>query len=161
MEKRQARRISGELSAADQERLRRQREQIAGELPDMAARDQMRKEAREESTLSGELRRAIHASQLSLSAIASQAGVTPLVLDDFLTGERTLRSDVIDRVADILGLDGLLLSEQAQQFRGAKSYRQRGAAVGRDLHDACRSSSETDGVIETPARSAAQIAKPA
>jgi len=71
----------------------------------MAARDQMRKEAREEATLSGQLRRAIHASQLSLSAIAAQAGVAPLLLDEFLTGQRTLRSDVIDRLANALGCE--------------------------------------------------------
>ena len=65
-------------------------------------RDQMAKEAQEEPTLSGELRRAIHASQLSLSTIASQAGVTPIMLDEFLTGERTLRSDVMDRLAAVL-----------------------------------------------------------
>ena len=69
----------------------------------MTARDQMRKEAREEATLSGELRRAVHASELSLSVIAARAGITPLMLDDFLTGERTLRSDVIDRLANLLG----------------------------------------------------------
>ena len=69
----------------------------------MTARDQMRKEAREEATLSGEFRRAVHASELTLSVIAAQAGITPLMLDDFLTGERTLRSDVIDRLADVLG----------------------------------------------------------
>ena len=100
----EARRITPQLSPAQQQRLRRQREQIASELPEMAARDQMRKEAREELTLSGQLRRAIHTSELSLSAIAAQAGITPLVLDDFLTGERTLRSDVLDRLADVLGL---------------------------------------------------------
>ena len=69
----------------------------------MAARDQMRKEARDETTLSGQLRRAIHASQLSLSAIAEQTDITPLQLDEFLTGQRTLRSDVIDRLAAALG----------------------------------------------------------
>jgi hypothetical protein len=64
----------------------------------------MRKEAQEEATLSGELRRAIHASQLPLVQIAAQAGITPIVLDEFLTGERTLRSNVLDRVARTLGL---------------------------------------------------------
>jgi len=49
------------------------------------------------------LRRAVHASELSLSAIATQAGITPLLLDEFLTGERTLRSDVMDRLAGALG----------------------------------------------------------
>ena len=51
----------------------------------------------------GQLRRALHASELSLSAIAAGAGITPLLLDEFLTGERTLRSDVIDRLANVLG----------------------------------------------------------
>ncbi len=103
MAERQARRTTRELTPAEQERLVRQRQQIAEELPEMTARDQMRKEAREAATLSGELRRAVHASELALSVIAAQAGITPLMLDDFLTGERTLRSDVIDRLAGALG----------------------------------------------------------
>ncbi len=103
MQVRQARRNSREMSPAEQERLRQLREQVAQELPDLIARDQMRKEAREEATPSGELRRAVHASGLSLAAIAAQAGITPIMLDDFLTGERTLRSDVLDRLAKTLG----------------------------------------------------------
>jgi len=103
MDKPKARRITRELSPEEQKRLGRQQKQVAAELPDMAARDQMRQEAREEATLSGEMRRAIHASALSLSAIADQAGIAPSVLDDFLTGERTLRSDVMDRLASVLG----------------------------------------------------------
>lgn len=103
MAERQARRTTRELTPAEQERLVRQRQQIAQELPEMTARDQMRKEAREEATLSGTLRRAVHASELALSVIAARAGLPPLTLDDFLTGERTLRSDVIDRLADALG----------------------------------------------------------
>ena len=103
MEKRQARRIARELAPAEQQHLQRHRKQIAAEVPEMVARDQMRKDAREEATLSGELRRAIHASESSLSTIAAQVGIPPLLLDDFLTGERTLRSDVMDRLADTLG----------------------------------------------------------
>jgi hypothetical protein len=99
----QARRVTRELTPEEQDRLRRHREQIASELPDLAARDCMRKEAREEATLSGELRRAVHDSSLSLSTIAERAGISPLALDEFLTGERTLRSDVLDRLAGILG----------------------------------------------------------
>lgn len=38
-----------------------------------AERDRIRKEAREEATLNGELRRAIHTCQLSLSTIANRA----------------------------------------------------------------------------------------
>ncbi len=102
MEQRKVRRFTRKLSRAEQKRLKRQREQIAGELPELIAQDQRRKEAREEATLSGELRRAVHASRLSLSAIAERASIAPLLLDDFLTGERTLRSDVMDRLAEIL-----------------------------------------------------------
>lgn len=99
----QARRITRELTPEEQDRLRRQREQIASELPDLIERDRMRKEAGEEVTLSGELRRAVHTSPLSLSALAERAGISPLTLDEFLTGERTLRSDVLDRLACVLG----------------------------------------------------------
>lgn len=99
----QARRVTRALTPDEQDRLGRYREQIASELPDLAERDRMRKEAREEATLSGELRRAIHASPLALSAMAQRAGISPLALDEFLTGERTLRSDVLDRLAGILG----------------------------------------------------------
>ena len=102
MNDRQARRISREVTPTERERLQKLREQIAEELDDMTARDQLRKEARDEATLSGELRRAIHFSQHSLTAIAVRAGMDPIVLDEFLTGERTLRSDVMDRLANAL-----------------------------------------------------------
>ena len=105
MDEPSARRIKRDLSPAELERLRRQRERVAQELPDLATRDQMRKDARDEATLSGELRRAVHASNLPLSAIAADVGVPPVVLDDFLTGERTLRSDVMDRLARVLGYE--------------------------------------------------------
>src|SRR5439155_24287973 len=98
----QARRVTRELTPEEQGRLRRHREQIAAELPDLAERDRMRQEAREETTLSGELRRAVHSSPLSLSTIAQRAGISPLALDEFLTGERTLRSDVLDEVGKIM-----------------------------------------------------------
>lgn len=104
------RRITRVLTPRQQASLRRNRRKVAAELPDLTARDQMRKEARDEPTLSGELRRAINASRLSLSEIATQAGIPPLALDEFLTGERTLRSDVLDRLAKCLGL---MLAPQA------------------------------------------------
>jgi hypothetical protein len=99
----QGNRRTKELTAEETARLIHQRELIAKELPDLVQRDQMRKEAQEEQTLSGELRRAIHASKQSLTVIAAQAGITPLLLDEFLTGERTLRSDVMDRLGTALG----------------------------------------------------------
>ena len=105
MANREARRTTRTLTPAKQARLSQARDEIARELPDLAVRDRMRKEASDEPTLSGELRRAIHASDLSLAAVAAQARVTPLVLDEFLTGERTLRSDVMDRLAKTLGFE--------------------------------------------------------
>ena len=105
MEQRPVERVTRELTEAEKNRLQQYREQIAEELPDLEARDQMRKDAREEATLSGELRRAVHASGLSLAELAARIGITPIMLDDFLTGERTLRSDVLDRLAGVLGYD--------------------------------------------------------
>ena len=104
MKNRKTRRITSILTPQQRASLRRNRRRIAEELPELAARDRMRKEASDEPTLSGELRRAIHASPLSLADIAGRAGIPPLALDEFLTGERTLRSDVLDRLAQSLGL---------------------------------------------------------
>src|SRR5882672_4050416 len=103
MQKMKIKRMSRKLTRAEEKRLRRHRQQVAAELPDLIERDRLRKEAREETTLSGELRRAVHSTALSLTAIAARAGISPMLLDDFLTGERTLRSDVMDRLAEIVG----------------------------------------------------------
>ncbi len=102
---RSAKRITRPLTEQEQQRVVKSRSQVAQELPELQVRDHMRKDAREENTLSGDLRRSIHASDLSLSEIASQACITPVLLDDFLTGERTLRSDIMDRLASVLGYD--------------------------------------------------------
>jgi len=105
MSEREARRISRPLTQAEQDRLVLARAQVADELPELAVRDQLSREAQDEPTLSAEIRRAIHASTISLTNIASRAGVTPLHLDEFLTGERTLRSDVLDRLSTTLGFE--------------------------------------------------------
>jgi hypothetical protein len=105
MTDRQARRFTRALTPDEAARLQQFREQISSELSDLTVRDHLRREAREEATLSGGLRRAIHASPLSLTDIARQIGINPIQLDEFLTGERTLRSDVIDRLAYVLGYD--------------------------------------------------------
>ena len=99
----EARRVPREVTADEKARLANNRGKIAAELPDLAARDRMRSEAQQEATLSGELRRAIHVHSMSLTNIAKKAGISLLVLDEFLTGERTLRSDVMDRLASVLG----------------------------------------------------------
>ena len=100
---REARRIHRELTPDEQARLERYREQVAHELPDLIARDQLRKTASEADTPSGALRRAIHKSDLLLPQIANHAGISLLELDEFLTGEATLPSDVIDRLAEAVG----------------------------------------------------------
>ena len=46
MDQREAKRITRELTAAEQERLNKHRAQVAEELPDLAVRDQMRKDMR-------------------------------------------------------------------------------------------------------------------
>ena len=99
------RRVTRALTPEQLASLQRSRRQIAHELPDLIASDQMRKEASDEPTLSGELRRAIHSSQQPLAEIAMRAGVPLPALDEFLTGERTLRSDVLDRLATGLGFE--------------------------------------------------------
>ena len=74
---RQIKRVNRDLTESERIRLRQHQEQTDAHLPDLERRDQMRKEARDEATLSGELRRAVHASGLSLAEIATQVGITP------------------------------------------------------------------------------------
>lgn len=96
-------RESPEPSPAELARLQHLRAAVESELPDLIVRDQLRKEAREEASISGTLRDAIHRSDMPLAMIAAKAGLPPLQLDEFLTGERTLRSDVLDRLASAIG----------------------------------------------------------
>jgi hypothetical protein len=85
------------------EQLRRDREKIAAELPELTERGQRLDEAAAEKSLSGHLRRAIHQSQRSLKKIATEVGIDVFVLCDFLEGTATLRSDVMDRLAQAVG----------------------------------------------------------
>lgn len=80
------------------------RERIAAEMPELADRDARMKEAAAENTLCGHLRNAIHRSRRPLRDIARDAGISSTMLCDFLEGERTLRSDVLDRLTQALGL---------------------------------------------------------
>jgi len=84
--------------------IQRDRELIEQELPALADRDARMREAAAEDTLSGNLRRAIHRSHRPLGEIAREAGISTPVLCDFLEGERTLRSDVLDRLAQAVGV---------------------------------------------------------
>jgi hypothetical protein len=91
------------LPPEHQARITKARELIAAELPDLIIREQRLREAAGESTFSGELRRAIHRGDRDLIDLAKLAGITPIQLSEFLTGERTLRSDVIDRLMAAVG----------------------------------------------------------
>ena len=86
------------------EQLRRDREKIAAELPELLERGQRLEEAAAENSLCGHLRRAIHHSRRPLKKIAAEAGIDASLLCDFLEGTRTLRSDVLDRLAQAVGV---------------------------------------------------------
>ena len=85
------------------EQLRRDRETIAAELPELIERGRRLDEAASEDSLSGHLRGAIHRSGRPLKKIAAEVGLDVFVLCDFLQGTRTLRSDVLDRLAQAVG----------------------------------------------------------
>ena len=93
------------LTDAERARLASLREQIRAELPDLVARNQLRAEAREEQTLSGGLRKAVYQSRRPLHQIAREAGIEAQHLDEFLTGERNLLSDVMNRLAKAVGVE--------------------------------------------------------
>src|SRR5262245_55685521 len=85
------------------EQLRRDREKIASELPELIERGRLLDEAAAENSLCGRLREAIHHSGRPLKKIAAEVGLDIFVLCDFLEGTRTLRSDVLDRLAQAVG----------------------------------------------------------
>ena len=84
--------------------MERDRKLIDQELPELAQRDARMQEAAAEETLCGHLRRAIHQSRRPLREVARDAGISTDLLCDFLEGERTLRSDVLDRLTQAVGV---------------------------------------------------------
>jgi len=99
----QTQRTYVKLSEEKRAQIKRWQEQVKDELPDLANRLHLATKAAEEDTFSGELRRAIHASGLTLNHIADRIGATPTVLDKFLTGEGVLQTGVIDPLVALLG----------------------------------------------------------
>jgi hypothetical protein len=61
--------------------------------------------AAQDNSLSELLRRSIHESGQSLEAIASGAGVSPVVIARFVSGERDIHMATADRLARSLGLE--------------------------------------------------------
>jgi hypothetical protein len=98
------RRIQGTLTLAQQRRVAKARKLIAAELPELVRRNQMRHDARKEKTLSGALRRAVHAFRLSPMKIAERGNIPWADFSRFLTGEKTLPSDAVDRLVKVLKL---------------------------------------------------------
>jgi len=99
--------------------LRGDRDKIAGELPELLERGQRLMEAAAENSLSGHLRRALHRSGQPLKEIAAAVGLDVFVLCDFLEGTRTLRSDVLDRLAQAVGATILVEPTQPQRSEAA------------------------------------------
>ncbi len=91
--------------------MKRDRELLAQELPELVERDERMQEAAAEETLCGHLRRAIHQSRRPLRDLARDAGISTTLLCDFLEGERTLRSDVLDRLTHAVGVTVSLLAK--------------------------------------------------
>ncbi len=81
------------------ERWRNAVRETEAELPELLGLGERLQEAAREDTISGHLRRAVHHSRLRLEAIAAAAGIPVESLNAFLSGEHTLRSDVLDRLA--------------------------------------------------------------
>jgi hypothetical protein len=104
MRKKKQRQVVEKLPGTLMKKLRRSRALVAEELPRVIEKDQRLADAMQESTTSGALRRAIHSCKLLLPDLADRAGTDLDTLDAFLTGERPLNSDVIDRLARILKL---------------------------------------------------------
>lgn len=101
---RKVRRIYRELTPDEQARLEQSRAQVEEELPQLIERHRLAKAAAEQDTFSGELRRRIHEGDFSITELARRCGIDPVQLDQFLTGEGTLQSDVIGRLVNVLRL---------------------------------------------------------
>jgi len=81
------------------ERWQRGVRETEAELPELLELGERLREAAREDTLSGHLRRALHLSRRPLAELAATAGIPPADLNAFLSGDHTLRSDVLDRLA--------------------------------------------------------------
>ncbi len=104
MNKTKPRRGTVQLSDAQMEQWRKDCDLIAEELPELIAKHQRIRDAAEERSHSGALRRAIHSSKILLHDLASRADTDIKTLDDFLTSKQPLNSEIIDRLTKILKL---------------------------------------------------------
>jgi hypothetical protein len=105
VDKPEIRRVYRQMTPEERERWLKARQEIEAEMPEIIARHRVLREAAAEPTLSGGVRRAVHRTGLMFPRIAKEAGLTECQLHEFLLGERTLRSDVLDRLARAVGLE--------------------------------------------------------
>ena len=91
------------LTPEQQAHLLQQRALIAIEQPQLQAKLERIHEAQQEPSLCGQLRQAIHQSGRLITQLAAEAGITTQQLSDFLSGDRTLRSDLLDRLTAAVG----------------------------------------------------------
>jgi transcriptional regulator with XRE-family HTH domain len=90
------RRLTPEEIAADNELRRKIETEFAPKQPTQPAPS---------DSLSEFLRRSIQESAKPLDQIASEAGISPIVITRFLSGERDIHMSTADRLARSLGLE--------------------------------------------------------
>lgn len=90
------RQLTADEVAADQQ----VREQVAAEFP-----PRLQPARSHSSSLSELLKRSIRESGRSIDEIANEAGVSPSLLGNFLSGERDIHMTTADKLASSLGLE--------------------------------------------------------
>lgn len=96
------------------------REELAGKAENIAHIQKLLV-AREDDSLSGELRRIIGGSGLTRYRIAKDAGISQSTLEYFMTGERSLRLETVDKLAKVLGLRLSRRKRSAPAAAGSKT----------------------------------------
>jgi plasmid maintenance system antidote protein VapI len=103
MNENRPKRIYRQFTPEERARWEKARDDSLALRPQLSQKARQLREAAQEPTFSGALRAAIHKHQKPLPIIAAEVGISVTHLDEFLTGERTLRSDVVDRLNQVLG----------------------------------------------------------
>ncbi len=102
---REIRRHHVEMSEIDRRRWEQALREVEEELPEIMERGRRLLEAAAEPTLSGGLRRAVRDSDFDFDEIVERLGIPADDYSDFQAGVRPLPSDVLDRLAAILGCE--------------------------------------------------------
>ena len=105
MTRREARRIKREWTEEERLRWEAAVDETMRERPQLVEQGRQLHAAALENTLSGRLRQGVHASAMTLQEIAGALSISEDELAQFLTGERPLPSDVLDRLSQLLGYE--------------------------------------------------------